>query len=1216
MSEEIEIIETVNEEQQLTFEQFIENLSVSDPKNDADYYSLLDLYNRAKLEASWDIHINVDKLIVKQLLIMGGETNADVTLIIPTVSKQLADRFIEKEKKERKGILSTSSTSGTKSIGREFLDVSYAGGDDDSGEGYRLLFGDNSTNVVGGARLVDNREKMQKIKFNLAGRIVDRVAQEYEITLTLNDSYRAYSRDRSYYVVPIFAPIQVIGMRISLRRIVTMDARTCANSYEIIDSYVDDYRKWLQQLYEIGVILDDYYNFQHLPKSLIFITDNLYNVLFEDYQTVEEKIKALQHAVNILKSVKLSNKLYRLMQVNEVSTEIKRFEFLPNNLPDRELINQDLINEIEQLAKFKLEYKYNPLSTLFNHNYHHIYIRSIAHGVDDKQVQQFLQQLKMNNIIISLNRKNMIENLKQKNYQRFYEQLKNEKYGSTKISTKQKEHLEAEAKKWLDYHLAMMKNRCSHVQVLSQLRRQKSIHDREKSFNNLSKFVSNVTTNKMITCNNCGFEIMCPHEYLLLRNRVKGFKDDMKIIQDFAARVKSTDIVCRICSGRLKKITITDIDVNDTYYQQIEEDDTIAQQLYSDIMSARDFIEFIYPINHNEYMNEAIKVLKPLVQQEDAKLNRNTVLTIEQVRDARRIYISIVAYTYVFLAIVKGFAKFVKNDKSIKFLSKTESLTKVTDAKEVLRILREIILSTRSANYARTINVANYSDKDLIPALVNTYKKISGEKIIKKPSRQEKYERKLRSLMNDPIFQYISRVHGSVWKLEEWVKKIPQLSGNSLYAKTYNTFIKLIDPNYDASKELAELREIDISKIRYREFLKLPFAKSGRFELIPTKLSSLFNESGNPHNFNVLILDDGTELVKKNRKYYKNGQYVRLTGKINVVDKKDSTTGIIKSQTNKLDENKIDEIIKTKTLIDNFYEFFKNRCPVDNLHEFNNDNICNKCGMNVNKKDEEIYKKYKHKYDEFIAIDSNVTFEHIKTPPIPVSATDFKTAIDNADSNVYKVAKLFSVQPTQITYIGQYEGRELDKIKNGEYDPAVIVGKYHPILSTLENYILLTIRSYYTMKNYNRMRSLKRFDQLVTNIDKALLGHLPELTLFDNGKYARMVLSGEDLYKYYLGILCEIILFIYNIDIDSLSQFVKPFATFLFSEILAAEEYKLKVTRVSFNMEDTYDEIEDENYTIKEKEIDDEEETLFNGLDIDEDNDEDNDIKVTGYGLD
>lgn len=1212
MSEEIDIIETISDERP-TFEQFIENALIEDPKNTDVYQSLLELYLQVKEIEAWnnDVDVTVDKVLVQQILFLAEMNNVDVRLLIPTVSKPHAERFLRDVERSRSN---ESSTSGTKSFGREFLNVSYAGGD----ENYNLLFGNMTGNdKVGGA--IEDIAKFKEIKFDLTGRMIKRTVGEHEITLILDDSQRAYSRDNATYILPRFAQSQILGVRLSLIRHVIPRTRTCI-SYALIDSYVDIYKLWLKKLFDIGIIYDEYHLLQQQPKSLISVgDDNIYNSFFEDFESYDDKVKSLQKCVNIIKSVELLRKLRLMISSINIDRNVKQSKYKRPQLEQIELTNQDLLNEMAKLNNIKLEYNYLPLAALFNNEQYSIYLRSLSRGIEDKQIQSFLRNLEMTNIINDINRRKKLETVKQSNLKRFIDQVRFEKYGYNKLTKKQQIEVEKEAQNRLAFYEMMAKNKCEHIDIMNKLRRSKSLRDREIHFDKLSKLVTKITTNSFVKCKKCGFDIICPHEFLMMRNKIKNIHDDAKIIQDYSARTKLNDIVCRVCSGVLKRVIIVDVDVNDKFYGKLDEDDALIKSLYSDILSAKSLVEFEYPVDHKEYMNAALRVLHPLAKSEDAKLNRNAVLTAEQIRDCRSIYITALAYSYVLLSFVKGFAKPVFTKEMNQYLAAAQvTVTNVHLGEKCLRLIYTIVSKLRVTNFARTINIPGYTLKELPKLIVDIYKLLVANNSVKKPTKSQREELKLNTLKNNTVFRYVSSVHNHEWKLAEWVKSFPLLKGDSLFVRSYNTFIKLIT-NENVDDELEQLRQIDGDKKLVQHILELPLIKTRQFERVQVRLSDIYNELGNRHKFDTFILTDGSEIVKKHDGYYRDGKKILLVGdRLDIADLKDSSTNIHKSETDKLDDERIDKIVKTKTVMNNFYDFFKNRCPEDGLHELKN-NICKKCGMNIDKVEEKIYEKYKHKYDEFVEMETiEITqYEEIK---IPVTKSDFEKTINNCDENVYKLSKIINVQPSQILLIGQYEKRELEQIKSGEYDPVEITSKHHPVLANIEEYILSTMRIYYIIKNFNKVKSSKKYENIVT-IDKSSLSYLPDLEFFTNNKYAKILLTPSELHKYYLGTLCEIILFIHEIEHDILSSFPKSLAHFLISTILSNEEYKLKAKKVTFDIEDSsagvdYD---DENYNPRyESESDDDDETALSGIDDmdNDDNDDDNDIKVNGYGLD
>lgn len=1159
MSDEIVIIDnTVTSN--VTFEQLLLTEILNDPENSDLYETFLEVHKKYEDKESWNIDIDTINLLIQQLIIYSNRYNLDLLLIIPTISKHQLNLFLKRINKSPKRI---GTTLHTGSIGREFLDFQF-------GELSKLPAQVNPVTKDGSAEKTttssetSSEKQLQSVKFNMAAKMVVRQVGDKEIGIDVNDSTRAYSRDTNFYILPRFETHQLLGVILNTTNSILKPSRT-STTYTSVETYNSRLRQWYKELKKIGIVRDDYYNVCIPPKSFFYVDNNSYQTFFGDFQNIEDKaiIENLKHMMNIVRSILFHREIKKFMRTEK--TEFTKTVFKPFTFPDKpmKIINKNLIQELEKIGKFRINFN-DPYKSMISNKIFYIYVYSLTHGVENKYIQKYIEKLKSSLIIEDNIKQDLLTNIRNSNKQKLFNILKAQRFGDKKPNKNQLIQLREEVDKELEKYKKKVTNNCNHVVLLEQLNRDKSNNIRKRLLKKLQKYIpKKIETNKMINCTTCGFEIICPHEYYLLQNRIYSKVDDYNIIKDYLARIHSDNPVCRVCNGQIKNIKQLDVDINDRFYSMSYENTEIIQILYGDLNEIRTHVEFIYPVNNKEFIGSAIEVCKNLVIKEDNNLNRNIVLNIEQVNNARRIYISIVAYTYVLSFIQKGFAKINKSNKEVKEILKTINQTDIRKDYETVYYTLAMLKKRRTVNLIKTYTIPRYVENNIYKLIVDVYQKITKEKLIKKPEKAKKYDIEVKSLKYNPIYQYVSRVHGGTWNLQEWVKSIPKLKGDSLFVKSYNAFVDLVDNKQVDITDLLKIEE-SLRKEKHNVLI-LPVKKTRQYIPVKISLSKIYNIPG-----------DDTDVKKQ---------------------------------------------LEKKSNIDNFYNIFKIRCPeeikknnIDSNHDFKKSDKCSKCGMILNKQDEQIYKKYKTIYDNFLVMMSeDINFTKLKETHINVTKDKYKKIIDKVDNYVYELSKIANINPSQILLIGFYENQELIDIKNGKITAPVVTSKYHPVIELLKNYVLTTLRTYYSLKNNNRIKLSERYELLIESlkINKSELILLKDITFEDD--FVKNILNPDELHRFYLSSLCKILLTIYKID----SIGVKLFNSIL-NEILSSEEQKTKMKKIQFSYDYMTEIDEDENYVdVYKTDIDPEEYVPFKGfedLDLD-DVDEDNDIRIEGHSF-
>jgi hypothetical protein len=202
--------------------------------------------------------------------------------------------------------------------------------------------------------------------------------------------------------------------------------------------------------------------------------------------------------------------------------------------------------------------------------------------------------------------------------------------------------------------------------------------------------------------------------------------------------------------------------------------------------------------------------------------------------------------------------------------------------------------------------------------------------------------------------------------------------------------------------------------------------------------------------------------------------------KLKRTDFKCSLCGVILSDTKDIPESDISDILNTNDEIAGFYNIYTFKCPIKNIHIFEND-TCTQCGLTKLqsfKKDIDYFNKYKERF-----------YSEITTHPVKnitkVFKPDDKINEWVVDKNpIIELSKMLKININILSNVGLIEGKNYDKIKSGEYKINIQDIDRSTQITNLESYITLFLIEYEMLKNGRLIRpSLELFAKKWPNID-------------------------------------------------------------------------------------------------------------------------------------
>ena len=249
-----------------------------------------------------------------------------------------------------------------------------------------------------------------------------------------------------------------------------------------------------------------------------------------------------------------------------------------------------------------------------------------------------------------------------------------------------------------------------------------------------------------------------------------------------------------------------------------------------------------------------------------------------------------------------------------------------------------------------------------------------------------------------------------------------------------------------------------------------------QYENKEVSISSVYDENGIKHKWsNYIYLSNEEEITISG---YDNIKRAINDGQINLqtklVDVQCSICGIRKTETSKLNDDKIWKSIRQLTEYNAFFAFYESRCPIGDLHTWNLETkTCAKCNMitenNVNNKTDsarQYFEKYIEQYH-------NAVMSMRVPPTVPVINTavfkkylvDFVPDKWEYDYNlIFEVAKILDVEATVIEAIGNMDGREYKDIVEGNKIPSPPVVSSDPRIYTTDAEVR------YFLSEYNKLR--------------------------------------------------------------------------------------------------------------------------------------------------
>uniref|UniRef100_A0A6C0LJG5 Uncharacterized protein n=1 Tax=viral metagenome TaxID=1070528 RepID=A0A6C0LJG5_9ZZZZ len=927
----------------------------------------------------------------------------------------------------------------------------------------------------------------------------------------------------------------------------------------------------------------------------IFLTSKYYNIKNDMFSSYKSGCKSY------------SNKKY-IKEHNYIDLEKEYMEFAeevnslyPHKFRDKYYSVYSFIQTTSgYLYRYLIEYlKSGELSSTYANKIQSDYKTGIRFSLNN--LLKYKESIK-NNIIL-----NIIKTVLPENVWKSFRQ--NVLYGTIfkTLDDKQKDLVIRNYKMKSDFIESMKNNKCPHLELMNELDTEKSLEKKRKVYKNIKSFIANPEETKTFhTCKRCRFDIICPHKTktmeLILNNASE--LEIRNALDDYRDRNNRSqyEAFCKICHEELFSNNFEEIQGEGYRLLYLE----LFKYLWSQALNIFVTLKVTPKVNIFDFCGIIVYGILPIITKSKIPAVNNQMIFYIKTNELSYEFKGIVIM-YVYMYILNMIKNNISNPKesyvNIKFDEDVTDKRNISQYAEIVNkrldtIHRSIfnqlqdmnrgellisifseLATSKSIFYMKRVNslemsifdeiikntffgysfyigiltdyisISNIDDLD-IENYESIVEKILGMKIksIAKGTEINNYQN-----LYQPDYENLSDI-----KLYDDIMSKPKLTLNDLskitkgrILKCYQFYMKKFkDPSIDLFKLYENEEKIEqVAKIYYKiATVTLDATKKykPRTYSTDTNITCIYNENGELHKWDILIYSDGSSvrIGTGNLKEYKQ-----------IVDYKDSSTDILRSDTNKLNVDKTMKAYIKNNQKKVFFNFFLIKCPEGDIHNFLSGRKCSKCGLIEGEINNEYYKKY---YDTFLE-----EIEKSKETISPLNETEIK--IDNFitrkwtknERSKIELSKIINVPITVFDSIGAMEYRTVNEVMTGAKRPDLPQTRYN-------TQILLILSHYYSIVGfYNHIKTSIDIDKFSNYIKKSSTLNLNNIaditkTLPDDiyipynetitSVFKDDSIDFEEKYKCVLQMICDFVYEIYNFSVES-----RDIAKYMIQRIIDAE---------------------------------------------------------------
>ena len=468
-----------------------------------------------------------------------------------------------------------------------------------------------------------------------------------------------------------------------------------------------------------------------------------------------------------------------LMKLKDYSYNYK-MKVYNDNKNEISIYNKVIYNQINITNNYKIIIPFVYRQLNLNILYDYIQIHGFDHKIVKEYIYNIQQLYEIDKEKLINDNKIMKSNLIYINYERIarrkFPELfkeKREKFDINKISKKYKDIIYLEYDKQEKYLESYNNNDCPHIKLLKSFRNTILIDKKKYYYKLLKEFINKDDNNsKYYTCNNCKFNIICPHVCEQQENIFKLDKSDIddtyninqKIINKYMSDAPINFIYfCKICSEEIGKSFYleqpieyqNDIKMNMGTNEENEIKTLIISKTFNIVLKYLDFN--ILTINKKKLIYNIVDIIYPFINELERKLIKNKSSTDFNIQNELKFNIII----YIFGSIINLITlnqdiQFNTKQKSqIKIIKKEKEEKKVGGKKNV-QLIRQLLKQSfdiiiNSQNIL--INNLSLTSENIKQLLILSY-----TNIINKSNINIEINTKLYSIFNliqlNPVYTY------------------------------------------------------------------------------------------------------------------------------------------------------------------------------------------------------------------------------------------------------------------------------------------------------------------------------------------------------------------------------------------------------------------------------------------------------------------------------
>jgi hypothetical protein len=322
------------------------------------------------------------------------------------------------------------------------------------------------------------------------------------------------------------------------------------------------------------------------------------------------------------------------------------------------------------------------------------------------------------------------------------------------LSSAERKPVELEFTRREKYLESVLNNKCPHVKLYRQFRLAKTDDRSKKLYGDLKQFFKNPTeTNNMITCNNCGFDIVCPHirEFTELDFAGKQYGEiKAKLTKYIDKAVVKDQYYCKICGEMISSLEAFG-EISQTRDPASMMNEDLKNFMWGEIAILTKYLKFGTLINVPQLITAIRDACYPYIFEIEKQILKSKTNSAEEIKAKKRLFITIYAFAYMIHLILSNRGR-GGAELSFKNFTPKNSKSAIVD---MIKHVLEIIILSRNVIIREIPGITGDIIKN---KLIEAYKSMqsAGAQVITYSGEAEDL---LTTLMLDPVYKYLYTIN-------------------------------------------------------------------------------------------------------------------------------------------------------------------------------------------------------------------------------------------------------------------------------------------------------------------------------------------------------------------------------------------------------------------------------------------------------------------------